>query len=42
MPNLESVLARIPGYGGYLAKQQYNRQQDMGDLQQAGSLMDLQ
>jgi hypothetical protein len=38
---LESVLANIPGYSGYLAKQQYDQQQGMGELQQAGSLVAL-
>lgn len=31
--SFEDVLSRIPGLGGYLAKEQYNRQQSMGDLQ---------
>lgn len=31
---LDGVLARIPGYGGYLAKRQYDEQQDSQDLQQ--------
>jgi hypothetical protein len=37
-----SVLANIPGLGGYLAKKQMNDQQGMQELQQAGSLMQLQ
>jgi len=33
MPNsLVGVLARIPGYGGYLAKKQYDQEQQLGDL----------
>lgn len=41
MANLESVLARIPGYGGFLAKSQYNQQQEAGQIQQARSLMQI-
>lgn len=35
MASLESVLASIPGYGGYLAKRQMNQQQEATELQQA-------
>ena len=41
MPSLESTLASIPGYGGYLAKGQYNQQREAGELQQAGALVGL-
>ena len=34
MANFESVLAGIPGYGGYLAKDQLNRRNTLSDLQQ--------
>lgn len=39
--NLEGVLARIPGYGGYLAKQRFNEQSDESDMQQARGLQGL-
>jgi hypothetical protein len=35
MANLESVLAGIPGLGGFLAKRQMNEQQDDAELQRA-------
>ncbi len=35
MASLESTLASIPGYGGYIAKRQMNEQQELGDLQKA-------
>lgn len=41
MPSLESVLAAIPGYGGYLAKRNMNEQGTMQELQQAGILASL-
>src|SRR5260221_14135316 len=37
--SLESTLASIPGYGGYLAKGQYNRQQEAAELQQLSGTM---
>ena len=41
MANFESVLAGIPGYGGYLAKERYNRQNEAGDVQQVAALSSL-
>ena len=41
MATFEGVLASIPGYGGYLAKESYNRDQSMGDLKQMGALQGL-
>lgn len=41
MADFQGVLASIPGYGGYLAKRNYNEQADMQDLQQASGLMGL-
>ena len=41
MPNL-SALASIPGYGGYIEKRRLNEQQGMQELQQYGTLMQLQ
>lgn len=38
---LDSVLARIPGLGGYLASQEVNRRQDIGELQQMGLLQQI-
>jgi hypothetical protein len=38
---LESTLASIPGYGGYLAKQQYDQQQQGAELQQAHTLQKI-
>ncbi len=37
--SLEGVLANIPFYGGYVAKQRFNQQQQEGDLQQASGTM---
>ena len=39
--SLEGVLANIPGYGGYLARGQYNQQREMGDIQQASGAMGI-
>lgn len=39
MASLANVLASIPGYGGYAARNQMNREQEQGDLRQAGGLM---
>jgi hypothetical protein len=36
--SLDSVLASIPGYGGYLAKRKYNEDQQMQQLQQMGAI----
>lgn len=41
MASLESVLAGIPGYGGYLAKRQLNQQEESQGLQQAVGLQGL-
>lgn len=41
MGNLESTLASIPGYGGYLAKRQYDQNEQMGELQKASGLMGI-
>src|SRR5689334_18571265 len=38
---LEATLASIPGYGGYLAKQQYDQQQQGAELQQAHTLQKI-
>jgi hypothetical protein len=38
---LEGVLAQIPGYAGYRAAEQFAQQRQMGELQQAGSLVAL-
>jgi hypothetical protein len=37
-----SALANIPGYGAYVARKQMNEQQGVQDLQQIGSLLQLQ
>jgi hypothetical protein len=42
MPDLNSVLASIPGYGAYIAKRQMNEQQPLQGMQQAGMLVGLQ
>lgn len=39
--SLSGVLARIPGLGGYLAGQQNDQQQQMGQLQQVGALQGI-
>ena len=39
--SLESVLANIPGYAGYLAKRQYNEQEDSNEVRQASGLMQI-
>jgi hypothetical protein len=39
--SLESVLANIPGYGGYLAKRQYDENQQTGELQKAHTLQSI-
>ena len=39
--SFEGVLANIPGYGGYLAKETYNRNQTLGDIQQMTGLQGL-
>lgn len=39
--SLESVLANIPGYSGYLAKRQYNDQEDSNEIRQASGLMQI-
>ena len=39
--SLEGVLANIHGYGGYLARGQYNQQREMGDIQQASGAMGI-
>ena len=36
--SLEETLARIPGYSGYLAKQKYDQDRQLGELQQASGL----
>ena len=38
---LQGVLANIPGYGGYLAQKQFNEQQGLDELKQAGGAMSL-
>lgn len=42
MASLSNVLASIPGMAGYYAKDQLNREQTAGDLQQIGALSQLQ
>ncbi len=39
--SLESVLANIPGYGGYLAKRQYDENQQTQELTQAHTLQSI-
>jgi hypothetical protein len=41
MPPLEDALARIPGLGGFLARQQFDREQSLGQLQQAAAATTL-
>lgn len=41
MANFEGVLAGIPGYGGYLAKDQLNRKNTLSDLQQIQGVQGL-
>ena len=41
MASFEGVLANIPGYGGYLAKDQLNRRNTMGDIQQISAVQGL-
>ena len=41
MATLDSVLASIPGYGGYTARRQQHGQEDAAELQQAGALMQI-
>jgi hypothetical protein len=41
MASFEGVLANIPGYGGYLAKETYNRNQTAGDIQQMTGIQGL-
>lgn len=41
MAGFESVLAQIPGYGGYLAKAQMNQQQGMNELSQMSGSMGI-
>lgn len=41
MASLESTLANIPGYGGYLAKRQYDQNEQAGELQQAHTLQSI-
>lgn len=41
MASFEGVLANIPGYGGYLAKDQLNRRNTLSDLQQIEGLQGL-
>lgn len=38
---LESTLASIPGYGGYLAKRKYDEQEEAGDLQKMHTLQSI-
>lgn len=42
MASFEGVLASIPGYGGYLAKRQYNQEQDANSLRQITGVLSLQ
>jgi hypothetical protein len=42
MASLTNVLASIPGYAGYVAAQQAGQEREMGALQQAGALAQLQ
>lgn len=42
MASFEGVLASIPGYGGYLAKRQYNQEQDANALRQITGVLSLQ
>lgn len=41
MASFEGVLAGIPGYGGYLAKETYNRNQTLGDIQQMSGIQGM-
>lgn len=41
MPSLDSVLASIPGYAGFLAKRRYNEQGAANEMQQATGLMQI-
>lgn len=41
MASFEGVLANIPGYGGYLAKDQLNRRNTMNDMQQVQGIQGL-
>lgn len=41
MPTLDSVLAGIPGYGGFAAKRQMNEREDDTEIQRAGALLAL-
>jgi hypothetical protein len=42
MASLTNVLASIPGLAGYYAKDELNRSQTAGDIQQIGALSNLQ
>lgn len=42
MASFEGVLAGIPGYGGYLAKRQYNEQSGLSDLKTVSGVLGLQ
>jgi hypothetical protein len=41
MGSLTNVLAGIPGYAGYIGAQQVGQEREMGQLQQAGALMQI-
>lgn len=41
MPSMSDVLARIPGYGGFLAKRQLNAQEDEQAMQQDVSMIKI-